>query len=270
MEGDSFIPTDQPSTKVFTVAKGHKTPGSRVGKLHHPVREPERTVDIVPGLADQSLISGEKFSKAGNVSICDDEEVNIYDGRTVKIIVSEEAVLTGWRCPRTRMWRTPLQHTVKNDHTDTLILNSSSGMEPLNSVYSLPSSDHIKTHIAACCNNLPPPAETINNVYEIPSIEPAIRYLHGAAGFPTKATWLKAIRKGSYLSWPLVNVKNVSKYFPDSEETQKGHMRSQRQAVRSTKMKAPTREAAVFLGGNGTTGGAAQIDIAPVPIVKKK
>ena len=91
----------------------------------------------------------------------------------------------------------------------------------------------------------------INNVYELPSIEPAIRYLHGAAGLPTKATWLKSISKGSYLSWPLVNVKNVSKYFPESEETQKGHMKYQRQGVRSTKTQQSTRE-------------------VPVPIAKKK
>ena len=72
MEGDLFIPTNQPSTKIFTVATGHKTPRSRVAKLHHPVRDPARTVDIVPGLADQYLLSGEKFAKAGYVSICDD------------------------------------------------------------------------------------------------------------------------------------------------------------------------------------------------------
>ena len=81
----------------------------------------------------------------------------------------------------------------------------------------------------------------INNVYELPNIEPSIRYPHGAAGFPTKATWLKDIRKVSYPSWPLVNVKNVSKYFPESEETQKGHMKSQRQGVRSTKTQQSTR-----------------------------
>ena len=66
--------------------------------------------------------------------ICDDAEVNIYDGRTVKITVSEEAVLKGWWCPRTRMWRIPLKHTVRNEQTDTLILNSPSGLESLNSV----------------------------------------------------------------------------------------------------------------------------------------
>ena len=79
------------------------------------------------------------------------------------------------------------------------------------------------------------PSEAINNVYELPSIERAVRYLHGAAGFPTKATWLKSIRAGNYLTWPLITVKHVHKYFPESEETQKGHMRNQRQGVRSTK-----------------------------------
>jgi len=38
------------------------------------------------------------------------------------------------------------------------------------------------------------------------------------AGFPTKTSWLKAIRKGNYLSWPLINVKNITKYFSESEE----------------------------------------------------
>jgi len=39
------------------------------------------------------------------------------------------------------------------------------------------------------------------------------------------------------MSWPLLTVKNVNKYFPESEETQQGHMESQRQNVRSTRRK---------------------------------
>lgn len=85
----------------------------------------------------------------------------------------------------------------------------------------------------------PNPAEAINNLYELPSIERAVRYLHAAAGFPTKATWLRAIRNGHYVSWPLLTVRNVNKHFPESEETQKGHMRNQRQGVRSTKNTRP-------------------------------
>ena len=84
--------------------------------------------------------------------------------------------------------------------------------------------------------------EYLHNVYELPSVEPTIWYLHDTAGFPTKTSWLKAICKGNYLSWPLINVKNVAKYFPESEETQKGHMRGQRQGVRSTRMTEPTED----------------------------
>ena len=72
-------------------------------------------------------------------------------------------------------------------------------------------------------------------MYELPSIPQSIRYLHASAGFPTKATWLTAIRKGNYSTWPLINVKNVHKHFPQSKETQQGHMRNQRQGLRSTK-----------------------------------
>jgi hypothetical protein len=61
-------------------------------------------------------------------------------------------------------------------------------------------------------------------------------------GFLTKASLCKAIRKSNYLSWSLINVKNVAKSFPESKETQKGHMRGQRQGVRSTKVAAPTND----------------------------
>ena len=71
--------------------------------------------------------------------------------------------------------------------------------------------------------------EGINNVYDLPGIEPAIRYLHGSPSFPTKATWLKSIWKDNYLIWPLINDNIVNKLFPESEETQKGHMRNKHQ-----------------------------------------
>ena len=103
----------------------------------------------------------------------------------------------------------------------------------MDSLYKVPSSATILEHIKLFSRlNL---SEAINNVYELPSIEKAVQYLHGAAGFPTKATWLRSIRTGNYLTWPLINVKNVYKYFPESEETQKGHMRNQCQGVRSNK-----------------------------------
>ena len=51
---------------------------------------------MVPALAVQSLLSGAKFAEVGYISVCDGDEVNLYDSQTARIIVSEEAVLKGW------------------------------------------------------------------------------------------------------------------------------------------------------------------------------
>jgi len=55
--------------------------------------------------------------------------------------------------------------------------------------------------------------KAINNVYELPSIEQAVQYLHGAADLSSKATWVNSICCGNYLSWPLLTIKNVNKFF---------------------------------------------------------
>ena len=60
MLGYPFIHTGQKSLKVFALADGHPTPAITIAKLEHQVREPARTVDMVPALANQSLLSGGK------------------------------------------------------------------------------------------------------------------------------------------------------------------------------------------------------------------
>ena len=100
MVNNLFIQTNRTSTKIFALVDGHATAGSNVAKLHHNIREPAHTVDMVPALKDNSLLSGGKFSQAGYEAVCDDKKVSFYDGKTAKITVSEEAVLTGWRCPK--------------------------------------------------------------------------------------------------------------------------------------------------------------------------
>ena len=220
MPGDPYIQTSKPSTKIFALANDYAIPGSNVAKLHHDVREPARTVDMVPSLTNNSLLSGGKFAQAGYVAVCDDKEVNLYDMRTVKIGISEEAVLKGWRYPRANLWRIPLvKCKITNENTETLLLNKHS--QPQSNRYVLPTTVKMRERINMVIAS---PTDTISNVYELTSMERAVRYLHGAAGFPTKATWIKAIRNGAYVSWPLINVKNVNKYFPESEETQKGNM----------------------------------------------
>ena len=36
--------------------------------------------------------------------------------------------------------------------------------------------------------------------------------------------WLKAVKAGNFIGWPLLTDKHITKYFPDTPETQQGHM----------------------------------------------
>ena len=65
--GDPFIQTDEPSRNIFALAYGHPTEKSNDAKLYHNMCEPKRTVDMVPALVDNSLLSGGKFSDSGYV-----------------------------------------------------------------------------------------------------------------------------------------------------------------------------------------------------------
>jgi hypothetical protein len=79
-------------------------------------------------------------------------------------------------------------------------------------------------------------AETALNVYELPSTKEVVRFLHAALGYPTKATLLTAAQRGNLVTFPGLTPENINRHFPESDETQKGHMRQTRQGVRSTKV----------------------------------
>jgi hypothetical protein len=69
---------------------------STVNKLLHDVWEPTQSANIIPTLANNSLISTSKFVDAGYTVVYNDKEVNYCKKGTTKIIVSEDAVLQGW------------------------------------------------------------------------------------------------------------------------------------------------------------------------------
>ena len=88
-----------------------------------------------------------------------------------------------------------------------------------------------------------------NSVYDLPSIEQAIKWMHAVCGYPVKSTWIKAIKAGNFIGWPLVNEKNVRKYYPETTETAQGHLNQQRKNVRSTKKDFEECNAAAALQG---------------------
>ena len=77
------------------------------------------------------------------------------------------------------------------------------------------------------------------NANDLPSVVTLVKYLHAAAGFPVKSTWLAAIQAGNYASCLGLNSANASKYCPVPIETLQGHKKQSRQVVRSTKTTTP-------------------------------
>jgi hypothetical protein len=159
-------------------------------------------------------------------------------------------VLKGWQCPAAGLWRLPLVENPVNLNTDTLLLDHPTELQSQNWLYTVQTTKHSRKHIwgLLSCNNK---EEYIHNVYKLPSIEQMVRYLHTAAGHPPEDTWVKAVRHGNFNLWPLIDTKNVRKYFPELEETQLGHMQGQRQGVQSTRLKQP-------------------VNISPEPSIEKK
>ena len=205
---DGAIPTGERSTKRVQLPDGRAIQASEKAKLPWTkLRDKARECDILPSLKHNSLVSVGKLADAGYYTLFmpGGKGVKVYDANDVKINISAEAVLRGWR-DHQGLWRVPI------DDEEEVFLNDKEL------------------------------SEAAHNVFDLPSIEHTIRYLHASIGFPTKSTWLKAIKKGNFIGWPMATAENVAKYFPQSEETAKGHMNHQRQGVRSTKPKQPTPE----------------------------
>jgi hypothetical protein len=51
------------------------------------------------------------------------------------------------------------------------------------------------------------------------------------------ATGYQIIKAGNYVGWPMLTERNMSKYFPKTDKTAKGHINQTRKNVRSTKVK---------------------------------
>ena len=51
-----------------------------------------------------------------------------------------------------------------------------------------------------------------NSVYNLPSAEEAIKWMHAVCGYPFKSTCIKAIKLGKCIVCPNLNEHNVEKY----------------------------------------------------------
>ena len=100
-ENGGLEPTGETSDKVVGLADG--APVRATGKAKLPMknlRETARDGDIIPGLKN-TLVSVSKLSDDGYVTIFQPggQGVEVYDQRDVRIVVTGEAALRGWRDP---------------------------------------------------------------------------------------------------------------------------------------------------------------------------
>ena len=75
----------------------------------------------------------------------------------------------------------------------------------------------------------PQQPQTSNNVYNLRKLQDIVKYLHLTCGSPPKSTWVEAIKKGFFTTWPGITAENVNKYLTDK------HMKQHKQNIFSTK-----------------------------------
>ncbi len=159
--------TGRASKKKFVLPGGEIVNATEIAEYPFKVRVLAQELHITPSITKNSLLSTSKFADANYITIFDKEAVNIYDANDTTITITRGAILRGFKCPMTGIWRIPFVDLVRNNNTDTVIVNC-------------PPSELLPAH--------PPPANAIHNMYELKTQLELVQYYHAAAGFPTKPT----------------------------------------------------------------------------------
>ena len=174
-----FIPTGRISNKIFQLPDRTRTAAATVSELVHDVWQPAKDVHIVPSIKSNSLLSTAKFAEAGYITVFGNKEVNIYDTHNTTLKVSRGAILRGWFDKTANLWQIPLIPVVLNNNTDTVLVNK-------------PPTEFFPNRTLVI--------KAIHNAYELKMQPEVVQYLHTCSGFPTKPSWIKAIKYKHYAS----------------------------------------------------------------------
>jgi hypothetical protein len=217
-----------------------------------------RTGHIVPGFTN-NLISLGKLCDAGCTTFIDRQNITIRNS-------SGNHILTGAREPTApRLWRiniapppspevhlaTPGPHShahiIPGDDPEPVrqpLEQPLEAPEPVEHPQEQPLEKDILPQ-TPIFHHSPPPRPSHppsakrtmahSRAYDLPSVPALIAYLHATTGFLVKSTWLTAVKRGAYTSWPGPTPGLVASYCPDASETHKGHMAQPRQHIRSTR-----------------------------------
>ena len=200
------LPILRRSTKFVGVANGDTSRGTNVTRLPVPDLPDQATEADTFKDFPHSLMSVGKTADAGTISIFTKDGVTVHKEQDILITCKGQPILIGTRDERGR-YRIPL-------------VQQRGQWQP-----------------RAPTKRAKKALQQANSVYDLPSTEQAIKWMHAVCGYPVKSTWLAAVQAGNYTGWPLLTARNVKKYYPETVETPKGHMNQTRKNVRSTKPK---------------------------------
>ena len=203
------LPILRASTKKVGVANGGKSKATHVTQL--PFQKLSAKANEADTFKDftTSLMSVGKISDDGTISVFTKDGVTVHKEEDVLITCKGEPILIGVRDMNGR-YRIPL-------------VQQRGQWQPRR-----PTKRQRKFLRQA------------NSVYDLPSTEQAIKWMHAVCGYPVKSTWLKAVKAGNYVGWPMLTEHNVKKYYPETIKTAKGHLNQTRKNVRSTRSKMET------------------------------
>ena len=168
------LPILRISSKQVGVANGGTSKGKYVTQL--PFQQLSRKAAEADTFDDfpTSLLRVGKLADNGNVSIFTKDGVSFYKDEDVLITCKGDAILIGKRDERGQ-YRIPLvQHRGQ--------------WQPRRPT------KRAKKFLRQA-----------NSVYDLPSIEEAIKWMHAVCGYPVKLTWIKAVKVGNYMGWPILN-----------------------------------------------------------------
>jgi hypothetical protein len=191
-----------PSDKIVVVANGGELAASNTALLQTcALSKGAREAIVVPGMSQPAFMSVATLANNGytTVFLPGNNGVDVFRANDVVISSTAPPALHGWWRDGRGLWMVP----VVDDNP------ISPGLDV---------------------------AENAMGLYELPSTKEVVRFLHAALGNPTQATLLTAAQHGDLVEFPDLTPQNISRHFPESDETQKGHMKQAKQGVRSTKI----------------------------------
>jgi hypothetical protein len=215
---DIFMPITYKGTDEQPTSNGVKVHGAVAGSTMQAAATDRLDLTALPLPCNKfheisaPLVGVRPLVEAGNMVTFDTKKATIHNAVTGKTI------LEAHYDPRQRLYLMPL-------HDKDLPANTARALathvSPRTDFHALASS--IKLHRAYKMT-----------AYETDIIPNLIRYLHAAAGYPVKRTWVRAIKMNYFAGWPGLTAKRVLRHLGPCEHTTNGHMKLVRQGITST------------------------------------